>query len=434
MIVTNSYGSATVLDVLENALGSRPTPEQLRKLTVLEIAELAGRLGELSEAQSEEDIPGGAAFVGGWLGTHWSEPFLKDDSGASLLYYSKLLVLDPLADYFDDGSRLPTTHPIRVRRAGDSLFNVVTSGPAIWSRNGTFLELKSDPQAAANRFASIVENLYSLENLIRGGIVILRSQWPILYNRRDSLASSVRHDIRSEEMQSLASQRVASGEEFAVWDNLRGLSLTFSRGVAPSDQPWENQHVFYYLAKTLAIADASGAQYVPSTERDLELLRTKANAVVGLAHPGQLLHEIARVVVPSFDVPIKLAVKLRVSSANFQDWRSSLDRIRRAGANDTPAEMRDRVQDELRPAIRAVSAELNRTSGLRSLNKLGADVIFSGGLTVAAAIASGGNPYVAAGAAGATGIVGWIRRAYSPQSQGGSAAVLSTLVRGTKKL
>ena len=52
----------TALDVLENALGSRPTPEQLRKLTIPELDELSGLLGELSEAQCDDEIPGGASL------------------------------------------------------------------------------------------------------------------------------------------------------------------------------------------------------------------------------------------------------------------------------------------------------------------------------------------------------------------------------------
>ncbi|TFB63323.1 hypothetical protein E3N86_05210 [Cryobacterium sp. Hz7] len=406
---------------------------QLRKLTIPELDDLAGLLGELSEAQSKDAIPGGAYLVGGWLGTYWSEPFLRGDLSRSLLYYSNLLVLDPLADYFDDRSRLPTTHPIRVRRPEDAKFNTVTSGPAIWSTHGTFMAFRDDPDRAVARFAAIVENLYSLESLIKSGVVVLRSQWPILSDRRDALATSVRHDVRSQAMQSLARQPSTADDAFAVWDNLRGLSLSFSGGAIPSDEPWETQHIFYYLAKTLAIADASGAQYVPSTERDLELLRTKVGSAARFTHPGGFLEEVARVVVPSFDVPIARAVEMRESSSGFEDWRSTLDRIRRAGAADNSEELRERVQDELRPAVRAVEAELGRSSLLSSLDKTGSDFIFTGGLAAVAATVGGGNPYVAASAAATSGLVSWIRRAYGPRSQGGPDAVLAALVRRSKK-
>ncbi|TFB56336.1 hypothetical protein [Cryobacterium tagatosivorans] len=420
----------TALDVLENALGSRPTPEQLRKLTIPELDELSGLLGELSEAQCDDEIPGGASLIGGWLGGYWSEPSLRGDLGKSLLYYSNLLVLDPLADYFDDRSRLPATRPIRVRRKEDKQFNTLTSGPDMWSRNGSFGSLRDAPEEAVGRFAAIVGNLYSLEPLIRSGVVVLRSQWPILSRNSEALAASVRHDIRSKEMQSLAREPSTAGDSFAVWDNLRGGAVSFPSGVLSSDEPWETQHVFYDLAKTLAIADAAGAQHVPSTERDLELLRTKVSSAARSTYPRAFLGEVARVAVPSFDIPIQQAVAMRESSASFEDW---LDLIRRAGAADDAGQLRERVQDELRPAIRSVEAEIGKSTMLSLLDKTLADVIFTGGVASIAALASGGSPIASAGAAAASGIVSWIRRAYGQRSLGGAEAVLAALVRGKEK-
>lgn len=423
---------ATVLDVIENSLGARPSAQQLRNLTVPELEELADLLQQLSDAQSDQEIPGGASLVGGWMGAFWSEPLLREDLSKSLLYYANLLVLDPLADYFADRSRFPASHPIRVRRPEDGQLNVVTSGPELWSRNGSFAELRSTPSEAAARFARIVENLYSLEPLIRSGIVVLRSQWPTLSRRADSLASSVRHDIRSKELQALAREPASAEDSFPVWDNLRGLALSFGGAVLPSDEPWETQHVFYYLAKTLAVADAAGAQYVPGTERDLQLLRQKVRTSIGMSHPSAFLSEVARVIVPSFDVPIREAVAMRQSSANFEDWRSKLDLIRRAGAEDDPEDLRSRVEDELRPAVRAVQAEVSKGSMLSKLDKAGADFVFAAGIAAATATATGGNPGASVGAAAASGIVSWLRRAYSQRSQHGAEAVLAALVSGAK--
>lgn len=421
----------TPLDVLENALGSRPTATQLRKLSIAEIDELAGLLRELSDAQSGEKIPGGASFLGGWLGSLWSEPALRADLGKSLLYYSNLLVLDPLADYFDDRASLPKTHSIRVRRPEDRQFNIVTSGPELWSRQGTFQELRSSPEDAIGHFALIVENLYSLEALIRSGVVVLRSQWPTLAHRSEALATSVRHDIRSKELQALARESASSEDAFHVWDNIRGGTMSFGGAVAGSDEPWETQHVFYYLAKTLAVADAAGAQYVPATERDLALLRLKAKTSAGERYPRSFLDELARVVVPTFEVPIREAVAMRLSSSNFEDWRSKLDLIRRAGVDDSIEDLRARVRQELRPAIHSVETELRRTSALSTLDKAGADFLFTGGIAAATALATGGNVAASVGGAAASGILTWLRRAYAQRSPNGAEAVLAALVRGS---
>ena len=423
----------TALDVLENGLGARPTPQQLRKLTIPELEEMSGLLAQLSEAQCEDEIPGGAYLLGGWLAALWSEPIFRGDLATSLLYYPNLLVLDPLADFFDDRSRLPLSRPIRARRPEDGKFNTVTSGPQFLSRVGSFESFRESQEQAVARFAAIVENLYSLESLIRSGVVVLRSQWPILSRRKNALASSVRHDIRSNEMQSLAREPASADDSFAVWDNVRGMALGFPHGVHPSDEPWEMQDVFYYLAKTLAVADASGAQYVPSTERDLELLRRKSGSIADSAHPGEFLAEVARVVVPSFEVSIEQAVKMRQSSESFEDWRSALRQILNARTGKSTEDLREQIQDELRPMLRKVEAELNRSSALSRLKTTAADVIFTGGVQVGAAAMSGGSPAIAAAAAVSSGVLSWIRRGYGQQSLGGAEAVLAALVRGSKK-
>ena len=76
---------------------------------------------------------------------------------------------------------------------------------------------------------------------------------------------------------------------------------------------------FFFLAKTIAIADQAGAQYVPPEETDLNLLRCKLESIGKGSHvqarpkPG-LLQEVARVLVPDFDLDAKTAVAMRRSA------------------------------------------------------------------------------------------------------------------------
>ncbi|MFW0772067.1 hypothetical protein ACLRGI_02725 [Paenarthrobacter nitroguajacolicus] len=79
--------------------------------------------------------------------------------------------------------------------------NVVHSGPELWSRADAYESLREDPKSAAARFARIVDNLYALEGSIREGVVVLRSQWPVLAQRRVQLGSAVRHDVGWKELQ-----------------------------------------------------------------------------------------------------------------------------------------------------------------------------------------------------------------------------------------
>ncbi len=423
----------TILDVVENVLGDRPSPEAISKLSIAELDNLSELVAQFGEAQSEQEAVGQPALVGGWLGALWSEPLLAEELAKSLLYYPTLLVLDPIADLFGDRSALPVPRPIRVRRR-DGVYNTVTSGPRLWSAANSYEQLRATPGAANLRLSGIISNLYSLEPLIRSGVVVLRDQWPTLRRRSQSLATSVRHDIRSTAMQELMRVRGESAEEqFAVWDNLRGMQLSFDEPVAASDRPWESEHEFFYLAKTLAIADAAGAQYVPATERDLLLLRTKMASTVGAGHPSQFLAEVARVVTPDFQTSIERAVQMRQSSEGFADWRSSLDRMKRDGIADDPTTLRERVQDELQPRMRAVERELKSMSTLSSLDSTGADFVVAGGFAAATASFNGGDIWSAVGGAAASGAASWLRRAYGRSHSHNSDPVLATLLRSSKK-
>jgi len=417
----------TVLDVIDNVLGSAPKAERVARLSLSELDGLRDRLSELWEAQHADPVVGGAYLVGDWTPAFWSEPQMRTALANSLMYYPRLLVLDPLADFFGDRSVIPEMHTIRYRRP-DGQYNVVSSGPRIWTSHGIFDSLRDSPAVAATKVARILRNLYELEPLIRSGVLVVRSQWPTLRDRRQHIATSVRHDIQSDAMQRLARLPRPGGEALAVWDNLRGFQISMNGPVHAADARWKTEPEFYFLAKTLAVADAAGSQYVPSTESDLELLRAKVNNCLPHRHPGELLQEVARVVLPTVDVPIKRAIEMRESSENFADWRSGLDQLRRSSSADDPDELRERVEDDLRPRIHAVEREVARTSLSTSARDEFSDLVISAMIGSAAALASG-DGLTGVGAGFGTGVAQWVRRAYMRERPSGADAVLATLIR-----
>ncbi len=250
--------AGTVLDALENSLGAKPTQRELVMLSLPELDQLAGVLEEFWQAQADEAIPGGASLIGGWRSAYGSEPSFREDLSDSLLYYPRLLLLDPLANFFDDRSALPDPRGIRYRRR-DGVHNIVHAGAQIWSRAGSYELLREDPVSAAARFAGVVHNLYALEGLIHDGVVVLRSQWPILARRRVQLETAVRHDVASKELQDFIASIPPDKIGPTVWDNLQGLSLSIDGPVPPADEKWRAEPIFYYIDKMLAIADAFDA-------------------------------------------------------------------------------------------------------------------------------------------------------------------------------
>jgi hypothetical protein len=262
MQMSSTVKSKTILDALEAALGAKPARRTLERLNLAELDDLSELLDQFWRSQAGEPIDGGASLIGGWLSAYGSEPSLREDLSDSLLYYPRLLLLDPLADFFNDRSALPSPRGIRYRRA-DGAYNTVQTGATIWSRMGSFETLRVDPAAAAMRFASIVSNLYALEGPIRDQVIMLRSQWPVLAERRSQLETAVRHDVDSSDLQDFILSIPPEEIGLTSWDNLQGLAITLDGPIRSSDAKWRNEPFFYYVDKMIAVADAFGAKFVP---------------------------------------------------------------------------------------------------------------------------------------------------------------------------
>ncbi|MCS5521194.1 hypothetical protein NY551_00415 [Curtobacterium flaccumfaciens pv. oortii] len=400
------------------------------------IAELLDAFWSAQHESAPDPTASRSAFVGGWMGPFFSEPMLRHDLADALLYYPKLLVLDPLADFFSRGEGLPKLWTVGYVRP-DREINKVASGPAMWRNHGNYESFRNDAEGAARRFASIVDNLYLLEGPIRAGVIEVRSQWPIISGRARQLETALRFDVRNAALQDYLATADASG--LHVWDSITGLQVSMDLPVVRRDAPMRAAPILYYLAKTLAVADAGHAQYVPTNEASLGLLRTKYNDAVARTHPAAMLREVARIAVPSADVALREAVAIRQSSDNFEDWRLSLQALNRATAADDSQTLRERVEETLVPKVHSVERELGSSSLGSSFRKAGADVVIDGAVGAATgAIAAGSvDPGAAAllgvGGAAAAGALRWLLRQYAPAPIEGDQAVLATLIKAQQK-
>jgi hypothetical protein len=112
-----------------------------------------------------------------------------------------------------------------------------------------------------------------------------------------------------------AAQQASFGGMLPVWDVLRGAQVSPPGGILPMDAPLQWEPEYFYLAKTLAVADAAGAIYAPSSEDELRLLIAKSSRLGAAAaregHPVELLREVARVLVPDLQLDAATAVAMR---------------------------------------------------------------------------------------------------------------------------
>jgi hypothetical protein len=293
---------------------------------------------------------------------------------------------------------------------------------------------KSDPESALAWFRRLVLNVVEFAPLIDRQILTLRPQWPTILTRQQAIMSSVRHDVRSAEMQAAVS---GDPSDLTRWDNIQGGKVSVNGGIPhPTDAPWVHQEEFFYLAKTLAVADEAGATYVPPTDSDFGLLRAKAvagaSSLKGLEQqPTKLLEEVARFLVPDLVIDPKTTVKIRENEESFDSWRRGLSALARDSKNDDPVSLAGRVEDTLIPRVRDINASLKKSRPLReNLIPDGASIAISAGIGLLTAGPAGAA--IGATSAAAPGVIGWLFKAYQRPNLSGADTVLARLVKNKR--
>lgn len=416
----------TVLDVLEGFFGALPSKEDVRLLSRREVEELGDLAVESAEARLLETINSdGLTYPGGWLGRHWDEPVFRRDLSLELLYQPRLLVHDPIADYFfRDVQAIPDARPLRTARGV-----TVHAGPREWAAQLLYVNEREDFETVRSRLAYTIDCIVDLAPLLQEGVVVALPQWPTIVARRRHIETSARHDVRDPAMGAVAASASLEGGQLPVWDNLRGMHVTVSDPWVSSDQPWQWHPEFLYLAKTLAVADAAGATYAPTTEDELRLLQAKAgkaaSAVTRDHIRPELLREVGRIFIPDLQLSPATAVAMRRSDDSFEDWRRLIRTIEHEARGDTGDELRQYVEDTLIPQAAKVRNSVDRSPSLGDAAWGGLTAVVSG------VVSQGGHGLglTALGGLGA-GVLSWLWKAYGPRDQlTGAEAVMASLVR-----
>jgi hypothetical protein len=387
---------------------------------------------ESASVQLAEAAPENCFYPGGWVAGNWQQQAMRGDLNLLLLYYPRIAVHDPIADfYFDDHDRLPKMRPLRERNGQMS----IEAGVAVWGKGASYGEMRGSVDGVRDYMATVITYMFELAPLIHESVIVPRAQWPVILERQNSIMASVRHDVSSADMQELVRLSAENGDPVTVWDFLRGFGVVPGAGVRISDLPWRSQYEFFYLAKSLAFADQTGSVYVPPTESDLKMLRLKSEALgkrlsAIAKQPLDLLGEVARVLIPDLQLKADQAVKIRNNDENFDDWRRLLSRIARDSRHDSPEELHQRVEDELLPVVRRVEVKTKRSTVLKETVKdQAATAVFTGGPAITSAVLSGGNPLVIGANVVTGGVLQWIWKAYRPPKLGGADTVIASIIR-----
>lgn len=425
------------LDVIENFFGDYPKREQVIKLGDSEIDELRGRIVELAESQSQEPAPEQTTYLGGTFGAFWPEPTMVSHRTLALLYYYRVLVHDPLADFFFTDFHVLPTGPVLRSRQSD--VTIETAGPRSSAEAYSFEKAaEQGPEHAREELARRIELLVEAEPLLRSGAVIARSQWPAIIGRQSALATAVRHDLRNAEMQSVVqSFDPASPDDLLpLWDSMGGFRMA-PESLDPRDYDLASSNEFYYFAKTLAVADFYGAPYAPDNRAGLQLLQAKASQlrvkIGGRIMPVDLLSQVAEILVPNLDLDLKTAVRIRESEQDFDDWRRELNTIAVDAKDDSPEELRERVENTLVPQARRLEKTIASSSALGKLKQQASGMVITGAAGAVAAATTGGSVPAVMLSVGGAGILRWLWDVYRPTSLGGPDAIVAHLMRARDK-
>src|SRR4051794_25731837 len=94
----------TVLDVLDELFGGVPDDETVAALTLELVDALGQRVNaaadRLAQVTVARDPIGDVIYPGGWLSSGWAETLFRPELNQTLLYQPRLLLHDPLAEYF----------------------------------------------------------------------------------------------------------------------------------------------------------------------------------------------------------------------------------------------------------------------------------------------------------------------------------------------
>lgn len=414
----------TSLDVLDDFFGGLPDADAAESLTAAQIDDLGTRVNaasqKLSRMKPSEEPIGDLIYPGGWLGNGWQHEVFRRELNCALLYQPRLLVHDPLAEYFfSDFGILP-----EVTLQGSNGIQMI-HGAKLWANSGRRVNREGDINAVRADLKVIFSTLGHFEPLVRGGIVVMRSQFPVLGREWHALESSVRNDLRSDSMVEIAARQ--EGVPLPRWDNIRGLHASPPGGLQNPADPTRWKPEFYYLAKTLLFSGSLGARYAPASANELALLQAKsANYARGSqasAPSRPLVEEVLNQMAPDLTLDPDTAVKVRASEEAFNSWRIELRELQRASAGLSDEELPQLVIDRMQPRINEVRKAVSKSDVLRRNAPKNLALAFIAGIS-----AIPGGPGVAAFAAATTGVGGSLMDMYGTRHLDGSKPVIAALL------
>jgi hypothetical protein len=367
--------------------------------------------------------------LGGWVASAASEGTARDLLHAALLYAHEVVVHDPVAAYFEPGRRrLRAFEPVRGRG-----LNTQTSSTHL-ERTVGFESFYDNLDAHRSHLSLAIPRVGALASLIREGIVVPIPHLKLALQRQPRIWTAVRYLLADDEYTKLVDTPV---DRPALTQD-EGTLVQFLTPPATAADARVQQYgdAAYYLSRSIAMADASYASYMPpsGTEWAIYDQRLKRlGTVLAREHKLELTvgPALLQSKLPYFSGLLAADVRaVRSSEEAFELWRT---RLRGAASQiaSLPSEgqtfvddARDVLKGELDEAAAEVRQSISRTAALKRNLRPTALTVGTG----AAGIAALGRP-AALGGVAITGMLRWLVDSLLAPNLSGSKAVLAHLLQ-----
>jgi hypothetical protein len=361
---------ATILDVIDNhfykeadsssSLDIRRIPGRALYEFGEEVRRFAQTYVQPTSTSSERPI-----YIGGWpSASYWAAH--GDMLLSSLLYADRILVKDPLSDWFSD-DQYYVQHKMSTRTG--------------------YLEGGDKPAVAQTRWflSHVIPALRFLRPLIDAGLVVLvpsegflRRNRAAIANLQGQLATSLLHDVA-------AYSQNFSPAEVAVEDNRRGM-FVFAGGEREKQVREALEDGLLYFSREYAFSQAHAATYVAPFRHEMHICQQGLEKT--LLPSTKVAHAILQSRLPLFsNLTPKVLAEIHADES-FGSFRQELDSVYAGTPVEAPddevkAYIADRERVLLEPSIEAA-----RRSADRGLLARSGIVLSGAGFGMAAGIAS----------------------------------------------
>lgn len=429
----HARGSSTsILDVLENALDGDISRTAAAKLSQRQVDDLFEAVNAFyaswsppASEQSEMRV-----HLGGWVAMTAKTGLARDLLNSALLYAHEVVIYDPVAAYFEPRrNSLRTLPPVigqGITGEGASVNVEATAG---------YVRFRGDLAGHRSCLGDAFEQLAELAPLIRDGVAVPIPHLRLTLQRQEEIFTGLRKMLGDEEYRAAASEVI---DRPAITQD-EGPQVHIQ--VPPRNKKAAILQEFgdpaYYLARTLALASASGASYLPPSATEWRIYEQRLRSLGTRLAPKEREDLIVAPAIVNASLPFlqdlsaKDLLGARRDGESFEHWRRALRRATRhiqaspAEGTEFPAEARRVLEDELLETADQVRKETSRTASLSRHARSASIGMATGAVGVGVGTVALGAPLTGLATLATSGMLKWVWDSAFPAKLSGTKGVLA---------